>query len=140
MLSTVYLATVQLKSAAVNVWQTEVAAPGRICADARGGEGQSSSLSNSIYIDFVALCAPWLLVNLFGVSFGSWMRCTSWTVKGATSSMVGSLLTLLVRDVRLGPNQQSRMVLINTKLRGFYSRNKDAYKLPKLNTTAKIKN
>ena len=52
--------------------------------------------------------------------------------KGVTSSMAGSLLILLVRDVRLGPNQQSRMDLINIKLRGFYSRNKDAYKLPKL--------
>ena len=53
--------------------------------------------------------------------------------------MAGSLLTLLVRDIRLGPNQQSRMDRINAKLRNFYTRNKDAYKLPKLKPPNLIK-
>ena len=52
--------------------------------------------------------------------------------KGLTSSIAGSILFLLVRDVRLGPNQQSRMDVINTKLKGFYSRHKHLNKLPKL--------
>ena len=52
--------------------------------------------------------------------------------KGAASTIFGSVLSTLVRDVRLGANQQQRLDLINTRLRSFYSRNPKLHKLPKI--------
>ena len=52
--------------------------------------------------------------------------------KGTASTIFGSVLSTLVRDVRLGANQQQRLDLINTRLRSFYSRNPKLHKLPKI--------
>ena len=50
--------------------------------------------------------------------------------KGVASTIEGSLVTALTRDRRLGPNQQQRLDLVNTKLRNFYARHPGFHKLP----------
>ena len=52
--------------------------------------------------------------------------------KGMASTIFGSVVWMLVRDARLGQNQQQRLDLINERLRRFYSRNPGVHKLPKI--------
>lgn len=52
--------------------------------------------------------------------------------KGVASTVFGSILFSLLRDRRLGANQQERMNLINQRLRAWYDLNRHAHKLPKL--------
>lgn len=53
--------------------------------------------------------------------------------KGVASTIFGSLLTMLVRDARLGATQQVRLDLVNTKLRAWYASRPGLRKLPKIN-------
>ena len=50
--------------------------------------------------------------------------------KGVASTIAGAMVTALTRDRRLGPNQQQRLDLVNTKLRNFYARHPGFHKLP----------
>ena len=50
--------------------------------------------------------------------------------KGVASTIAGSLVTALTRDRRLGPTQQHRLNLVNTKLRSFYAGHQGVHKLP----------
>lgn len=52
--------------------------------------------------------------------------------KGVISTIAGSLILELTRDLRLGPNQQRRLDVVNQKLREFYRQNPGVHRLPKL--------
>lgn len=52
--------------------------------------------------------------------------------KGMASTIDGSVVFSLIRDERLGSNQQQRLDCINNKLRNFYDRNRHLHKLPKI--------
>jgi hypothetical protein len=50
--------------------------------------------------------------------------------KGMASTVFGSVAAMLVRDARLGPNQQARLNLVNTKLRAWYADRPGTHRLP----------
>lgn len=58
--------------------------------------------------------------------------------KGVASTIAGSLMSALVRDVRLGRNQHQRLDRLNMKLRAFYARHPGLYKLPKITANSLV--
>eukprot|EP00959_Pyramimonas_sp_CCMP1952_P427169 8946495-Pyramimonas_sp.AAC.1 len=52
--------------------------------------------------------------------------------KGAASAVYGSIVAILIRDPRLGPNQPSRLATINTNAQELYSSRPGAIRLPKI--------